>query len=96
MLHVYAGNETMRTSKKDYHSFIVRVRLEPRELDGADSELRGNVEHVGSGEHKSVKDLNMISSFIAAYLPGIKASNAKESIFLRILKMCKSSLIRRN
>jgi hypothetical protein len=50
------------------HSFIVRVWLEPREIEGVDPEWRGMVEHVSSGKRRYVTDLGDLSAFIAIYL----------------------------
>ena len=50
------------------HSFIVRIWLEPRELDGAEPEWRGEIEHVVSGERRGLKNLDEITPFMAHFL----------------------------
>ena len=65
----------MKSFDENNHSFIVRVWLEPRELDGAEPEWRGEIEHVANGERRGLKDLDDVTFFIALYLPdtGVKA-----------------------
>ncbi len=58
----------MKSIEDDAHSFIVRVRLEPRELEGAVSEWRGMIEHVASGERLFINDVIRIVEFITPYL----------------------------
>lgn len=58
----------MKSFEENTHAFVVRVWLEPREIDGADPEWRGVIEHVPSGERRSLKDLKEIKEFIAPYL----------------------------
>ena len=80
----------MKSIEDDAHSFIVRVRLEPRELEGAVSEWRGMIEHVESGERRYLKDLDEITSFIAGYLRkmGVKCSGAgKSRKWIKLWKM---------
>ncbi|MCP4623543.1 MAG: hypothetical protein GY850_08435 [bacterium] len=57
----------MKSFDENTHSFIVRIRLEPRELEGAEPELRGEIEHVASGKVRYLKDLGEIAIFIAPY-----------------------------
>jgi len=57
----------MNSFDKNTHSFIVRIWLEPRELEEKASKWRGMVEHVASGNRRYVADLNDIIPFIASY-----------------------------
>ena len=50
------------------HLFLLRIWLEPREIEGALSEWRGRIEHVASGEGRYLKDLDEIAVFITPYL----------------------------
>lgn len=53
----------------DRHVFIVRIWLEPRELEGEAPQLRGSVEHVPSGERRWVKALDEVTAFMGRFLP---------------------------
>lgn len=66
----------MHPFKKNGHVFIIRIWSETREIDDARPEWRGSVEHVPSGTQRYVRDLDGISTFIAAYLTdlGMKLS----------------------
>ena len=55
-------------SKDNSHTFIARFWLETREIKGAKPIWRGEVEHVASGRHRYMKDLNEIIAFISAHL----------------------------
>jgi hypothetical protein len=50
------------------HVFIVRLWLEAREIEGAETLWRGVVEHVSSGQRRYVDNLDEIPAFIAGYL----------------------------
>ncbi len=63
------------------HVFIVRVWLEPREIEGAPLEWRGSVEHVPSGNRCYVKELGEIAGFVAPYL---KQMGVKHGLCTRI------------
>ena len=65
----------MKSFDENNHSFIVRIWLEPRDLEGAEPQLRGEIEHVPSSERRYLKDLDDITYFITLYLPdtGVKA-----------------------
>jgi len=69
----------MRALKEKTHTFILRVWLEPREIDGAADEWRGLVRHVGSGRQRYLNNLNQIIAFIIPYLKkmGIKVSKSE-------------------
>jgi hypothetical protein len=58
----------MRSLDESIHSFIVRVWLEPREIEGAKPKWRGSIEHVNSGEQRYLKSLEEVTDFIASYL----------------------------
>ena len=64
----------MKSFSEDTHSFIVRIWLEPRDLEGTEPQLRGEIEHVANGERRGLKDLDDVTYFIALYLPhtGVK------------------------
>ena len=47
--------------------FIVRVWLEPREVEGVRPIWRGVIEHVPSGKRRYLQDLTHIISFIIPY-----------------------------
>ena len=66
----------MELFKEMTHTFILRIWIEPREIEGAAPEWRGMVEHVDSGKRKYLNDLDQIIAFIAPYLKemGIKTS----------------------
>ncbi len=48
--------------------FIVRLWIEPREIEGAAPVWRGRIEHVSTGEQRYVDSLDEIVEFITAYL----------------------------
>lgn len=50
------------------HRFIVRLRLEPREIEGESREWRGHIEHVEGGERIYFRDLDEIIRFIQGFL----------------------------
>ena len=49
-------------------AYIVRVWLERREVEGAEVEWRGSIEHVASGRVKYITDLEEIARFIRPFL----------------------------
>jgi hypothetical protein len=51
--------------------FILRIWREAREIEGAPPQWRGMIEHVPSGERRSVQTLDSISAFIVPYLIGM-------------------------
>jgi hypothetical protein len=59
----------MTANQESRQIFIVRVWLEPRELEGAAPQLRGTIEHVPSGMRRSVKALTEITDFVRVWLP---------------------------
>ena len=58
----------MRHFGETTHAFILRLWLEPREIEGVDPEWRGMIEHVPSGKRRYVTDLRDLMAFIAVYL----------------------------
>ncbi len=48
--------------------FILRIWREPREIEGATSEWRATVEHLGSGERSHAGTLGEIEPIIARHL----------------------------
>ena len=47
--------------------FILRFWLEPREIEGAEPEWRGVIEHVESGECRYFQNLELMISFVSKY-----------------------------
>ncbi len=58
----------MESSPESFHSFIVRIWREPREILGARPQWRGLIEHVASGQRRYVTDLEGIANFIKPYI----------------------------
>ena len=58
---------------KETQVFIVRLWCELREIEGARPVLRGTVEHVTSGERRSVKGLGDLLAFFEPYLDWARA-----------------------
>jgi hypothetical protein len=54
-------------------AFIVRVWLEPRELEDAPVTWRGSIQHVESGRIKYLAHLNELAQFIRPYLEAMSA-----------------------
>jgi hypothetical protein len=48
--------------------FILRIWYEPREIAGATAIWRGRIEHIPSGNHRYLDDLDEIKRFIVPYL----------------------------
>jgi|GEM_PF-3705857 len=53
--------------EKDSHTFVVRIRFEPREIKGSEPFLRGTIEHVASGRRKHFQELSEITPFIESF-----------------------------
>ncbi len=64
----------MTLLEQDSHVFIVRVRREPREIEGAPPLWRGVVEHQPGGEQRHWQKLDDLSTFIASFLAGIDSN----------------------
>jgi hypothetical protein len=47
----------------------MRLWLEPREIEGAEPEWRGTIEHVASGEHCAFQKLDIMLSFMTKHFP---------------------------
>ena len=58
----------MGSFEENTHSFIVRIWLEPREIEGAVPLWRGVIEHVRSGERRHLQDPKDVMDFIAHYV----------------------------
>ena len=50
------------------HRFIVRLRLELREIEGASGEWRGHIDHIEGGERLYFRDFDEIIRFIQGFL----------------------------
>ena len=48
--------------------FILRIWIEPREIENAPLQLRGEIEHIASGEKQYLKQLDEVSNLVAPYL----------------------------
>ncbi len=55
-------------SDEHTHVFIIRMWRERREIEGAATEWRGVVEHVGSGARRYIRDVDEIAPLIAGHL----------------------------
>ena len=51
------------------HIFIIRFWSEYREVEHANPELRGTIQHVSSGKKYPLTHFSSIADFIAPYLP---------------------------
>ena len=58
----------MMSNDEETQVFIARLWRERREIEGARPVLRGTVEHVASGERRSVRNLSAVSAFVQFYL----------------------------
>jgi hypothetical protein len=58
----------MKSFEESTHAFIVRIWLEPREIEDAAPEWRGVIQHTSSGERRSFNGLHEIEEFISPYL----------------------------
>lgn len=65
----------MTLFRPDLHVFILRARLEPREIPGAKPEWRFWIEHHPGGEQRNFKDFTGVLEFIARYLPDLKSDH---------------------
>lgn len=61
----------MKSIDDETQVFIVRLWRERREIEGARPLLRGTVEHVSSGERRSIKNLGDINSFLLPYVEAL-------------------------
>jgi hypothetical protein len=48
--------------------FIIRLWFEPREIEGAESEFRGVVEQVATGERLYFRDMNELPDLMVKFL----------------------------
>ena len=58
----------MSIAQKNTHVFIVRIWVEPREIEGANPEMRGVVEHMESGSKYYFKNLYELLFYLAPHL----------------------------
>jgi hypothetical protein len=58
----------MTSFEQDTHVFIVRIWREPREIEEAQAEWRGVVEHIPTGQRRYFKDMDEIKHFVQPYL----------------------------
>jgi hypothetical protein len=70
--------------------FIVRIWLEPRDIENATAEWRGVIEHLPTGERRYVKDLGELQAFMATYLEGMRVELGLRSRMRRWLNQWKS------
>ncbi len=68
----------MESFEENTHVFIVRIWLEPRDLEGVEPQLRGEIEHVPSGERRGLKDLHEITSIIKRFLEETYARSSQD------------------
>ncbi len=61
----------------DAHSFIVRIWLEPRELEGAAPKWRGVIKDVATDDQRHFTDLIDIELFISKYLEAMGVKSGK-------------------
>lgn len=52
-------------------SFIVRIWHEPGGADAGDGEWRGSIEHVGSGQRRFFRELDVILQFLRPHMEAI-------------------------
>lgn len=65
----YESSQSLSTAFEDNtHVFIVRIWLEPRDIEGAPSECRGEIEHVPSGQRRYLKGLDGMEVFVSSWL----------------------------
>ncbi len=58
----------MKSFEPNRHVFILRIWREPREIEGAELEWRGVIEHVPTGERRYFNELNDVVDFLRPYL----------------------------
>jgi len=63
--------EYVRSFCKHTYSFILRFWLEPREIEDAEPEWRGEVEHVAAGKRVYFSSLEELKQILGSYVPGI-------------------------
>ena len=56
----------------DFHVFIIRARLEPREMPSAIPEWRFWVEHHPGGEQRNFRDFVALMDFLGSHLAGLQ------------------------
>ena len=59
----------MSSVEAEVHVFVIRARLEPREMAGAVPQWRFWIEHLPGGERHHYRDFAEVLAFIAGFLP---------------------------
>ena len=57
----------MTSFENTAHSFIIRIWIEPREIENAPIKSRGVIEHITSGKRMYFTCLDDINAFISPY-----------------------------
>jgi len=61
-------------------SFVIKLWLEEAGTASSQKKWRGHITNVGTGERRYVESLQQISSFIQAYLAGMKRDRIRRRI----------------
>lgn len=61
------------------HAFIVKLWLEHREIEGANPEWRGRIDHVQSGKRIYFRDTAKILQFIRSFLDDTEHTDNAEN-----------------
>ena len=64
----------MKSNDEETQVFIVRLWRELREIEGARPVLRGTVEHVASGERRSIRNMDDVTAFVQPYIEAMDAN----------------------
>lgn len=59
------------------HAFVVKLWLERREIEGAEPEWRGRIDHVQSGKRMYFLDIGEITNFIQTCLDATRTPPLK-------------------
>ena len=60
------------------HAFVVKLWLEGREIEGAQPEWRGRIDHVQSGKRVYFRSIAEINQFIQTFLDATEGRPAKK------------------
>lgn len=74
----------MKSHDEETQVFIVRLWCERREIEDARPMLRGTVEHVASGERRSVRDLMDIVDYLLLHLEAMAVRTSDSVITQRV------------
>ena len=83
----------MKSFEDNTHAFVVRVWLEPREIEDAPPEWRGVIEHVPTGERRYLKNLDDIRRFIVSYLENMGVKLSQRGRIGKLLLFCKQHFL---